>query len=177
MHPTGGSLRVFKRFVWLEVGSGKMSLSRPAHQPVTHTVGRLREYNNHMIKLWDTPFSKILLPSVTVQLNSGDALRHCQIIVSSPDSKWIVMFEKILGLRIYDESFDENQRFHIERDFDKGSAYIWTDSPWLSELGQGYIEYLKSFLQDNPSHYVLLGCDHNIEILAVGVPAIKMLNQ
>ena len=36
----GGSLRVFKRFSWLEVGSGKAALSRPTHQRVTHTVGR-----------------------------------------------------------------------------------------------------------------------------------------
>ena len=37
-HPTpehrtgGGSLRVFRQFAWLEVGSVKMALSRPAHQ-------------------------------------------------------------------------------------------------------------------------------------------------
>ena len=41
VHPTGGSLRVFKHFVWLGVDSGKMALSRPAHQRVTLTVGRL----------------------------------------------------------------------------------------------------------------------------------------
>ena len=35
MHPTGGSLRVFKQSAWLEVGSVKMALSRPAHQRVT----------------------------------------------------------------------------------------------------------------------------------------------
>ena len=40
MHPTGGSLRVFKRFAWLEVGSAKIALSRPAHQRVTQTVRR-----------------------------------------------------------------------------------------------------------------------------------------
>jgi len=39
VHPTGGSLRVFKQFAWLEVGSGKMALSRPAHQRVPrHTT-------------------------------------------------------------------------------------------------------------------------------------------
>ena len=44
VHPTGGSLRVFKLFAWLGVGSVKMALSRPAHQPVTQTVGQfLRE--------------------------------------------------------------------------------------------------------------------------------------
>ncbi len=41
VHPTGGSLRVFRHFAWLEVGSVKVALSRPAHQRVTHTVGQL----------------------------------------------------------------------------------------------------------------------------------------
>ena len=40
VHPTGGSLRVFKPFAWLEAGSGKMTLSRPSHQRVTQAVGR-----------------------------------------------------------------------------------------------------------------------------------------
>jgi len=38
VHPTGGTLRVFKPFAWLEVGSVKMALSRPAHQRVTPAV-------------------------------------------------------------------------------------------------------------------------------------------
>jgi len=41
VHPTGGSRRVFEQFAWLQVGSGKVALSRPAHQRVTQTVGRL----------------------------------------------------------------------------------------------------------------------------------------
>ena len=41
MHLTGGSLRDFRQFTWLEVVSDKMALSRPAHQQVTQTVGRL----------------------------------------------------------------------------------------------------------------------------------------
>ncbi len=39
VHPTGGTLRVFRHFVWLEVGSSKMTLSRPTHQRVTPAVG------------------------------------------------------------------------------------------------------------------------------------------
>ncbi len=38
VHPTGGSLRVFKPFAWLEAGPGKVALSRPAHPQVTHPV-------------------------------------------------------------------------------------------------------------------------------------------
>jgi hypothetical protein len=39
VHPTGGSLRVFGQFVWLEVGSVKMASSAPAEPPVTQAVG------------------------------------------------------------------------------------------------------------------------------------------
>jgi hypothetical protein len=42
VHPTGGSLRVFRQFVWLEVVSVKVALSRPAHQRVTQAVGLLK---------------------------------------------------------------------------------------------------------------------------------------
>jgi len=38
VHPTGGSLRVFKRFAWLGVGSGKMAFLHPAHPRVTRAV-------------------------------------------------------------------------------------------------------------------------------------------
>ena len=40
VHPTGGSRRVFRQFSRLEVSSGKMALSCPAHQRVTQAVGR-----------------------------------------------------------------------------------------------------------------------------------------
>ena len=38
VHPTGGSRRVFKHFVWLGVGSVKTAFSRPTHQRVTQAV-------------------------------------------------------------------------------------------------------------------------------------------
>jgi hypothetical protein len=37
-YPTGGSRRVFRQFAWLEVGSGKVALPRPAHPRVTLPV-------------------------------------------------------------------------------------------------------------------------------------------
>ena len=40
MHPTGGSLRVFRQSAWLGVGSVKAAVSRPTHQRVTPAVGR-----------------------------------------------------------------------------------------------------------------------------------------
>jgi len=40
VHPTSGSLRVFKLFAQLEVVSDTIALSRPTHSRVTQTVGR-----------------------------------------------------------------------------------------------------------------------------------------
>jgi hypothetical protein len=40
VHPTGGSLRVFRRLAWLQADSGKVALPHPAHQRVTQTVGQ-----------------------------------------------------------------------------------------------------------------------------------------
>jgi hypothetical protein len=39
VHPTSGSLRVFKQFTWLEVDSVKLAFSLPAHLPLTRAVG------------------------------------------------------------------------------------------------------------------------------------------
>src|SRR5215216_3124040 len=47
VHPTGGSLRVFRQFAWLEVDSVKMALSHPTHQRVTQAVRWLNMYNNY----------------------------------------------------------------------------------------------------------------------------------
>jgi len=39
VHPTGGSLRVFKQFLGFKLDSVKVALPRPAHQRVTQAVG------------------------------------------------------------------------------------------------------------------------------------------
>src|SRR6266511_2741433 len=49
-YPTAGSLRVFKQFLWLEAGSVKAALSRPAHQRVTQAVGWL--FKNFDLVRW-----------------------------------------------------------------------------------------------------------------------------
>ena len=40
------SVHVFEQFAGLEVGSGKIALSRPTHQRVTPAVGWLRQVRN-----------------------------------------------------------------------------------------------------------------------------------
>ncbi len=38
MHPTGGSLRVFRQFAWLEVGSDKLALARDIMSPLIFSI-------------------------------------------------------------------------------------------------------------------------------------------
>ena len=52
MHPTGGSLRVFRQFAWLEVDSVKIASSRPAHPRVTQTVGRFLLTRNFRVQTY-----------------------------------------------------------------------------------------------------------------------------
>jgi hypothetical protein len=56
VHPTGGSLRVFRHFVWLGVGSVKVALSRPTHQRVTPAVGQPVLQNYGVFFLWGLAF-------------------------------------------------------------------------------------------------------------------------
>ena len=44
------SVRVFRQFTWLEVGSGKVALSRPAHPRVTLTVRWLISHSRGLLK-------------------------------------------------------------------------------------------------------------------------------
>jgi hypothetical protein len=52
VHPTGGSLRVFRQFAWLEASPGKVALSPPAHPRVTHPVGRINQHLDFMEEIW-----------------------------------------------------------------------------------------------------------------------------
>jgi len=51
VHPTGGTLRVFKQFSWLGAGSDKIALSRPAHQRVTQAVSPLASHSRELASL------------------------------------------------------------------------------------------------------------------------------
>jgi len=63
VHPTGGSRRVFRQFVWLGVGSVKMALSRPTHQRVTQTVETVEKvpFRKLIFGKWDKNIEKRLV--------------------------------------------------------------------------------------------------------------------
>jgi hypothetical protein len=61
VHPTPGSLRVFKPFSWLEVDSGKTALSLPAQPPRSKSEGgfMLHLRQNPLFKKVHSQYSKV----------------------------------------------------------------------------------------------------------------------
>jgi hypothetical protein len=117
---------------------------------------------------WETPFGSAAWPSVWVV--TAPLLKNSVVFVKA-DSLFKIEFQNILGLRVGDESYDDNTRFHIEGNHGGCCSYIWRDSPWFSEFN---VEHAQIVEGGTVNHYVLLGGDLNIEILAIGKVAISL---
>lgn len=115
-----------------------------------------------MLKVWKTPFMSHSFPSVWFSVDTH--LGNVNVFVKG-DRRWRVRFDHIAGLKICDENYDRNTRFHIKREQDGLCSYTWEYSPWLEEFE---IELVETVEEKPLYHYVLLGGDHNVEVLALG---------
>jgi hypothetical protein len=70
VHPTSGSLRVFKHFSWLDAGSVKLAFSHPAQPPVTQAVRWLVKALSENSAKKPAFFDKILCPRKIMDKNS-----------------------------------------------------------------------------------------------------------
>jgi hypothetical protein len=63
LHPTGGTLRIFRHFSWLEVDSDKIALSRPTHQRVTRAVETVEKapFQKPVFEKWGEDIEKRLV--------------------------------------------------------------------------------------------------------------------
>lgn len=116
-----------------------------------------------MLKAWKTPFQNESFPSVWVTSEKG-GLDNTLVFVGWP-AKWKIQFERIVGLKVNDETYDSNKRFWIDRDVNDLCSYTWENSPWLQDFNADFVEALED---GKVIHYVFLGGDHNVEILACG---------
>ena len=66
VHPTGGSLRVFKQVARPGAGSVKLALSRPAHQRVTRAVETVEKvpFQKMIFEKWERNAEKRLVLDV-----------------------------------------------------------------------------------------------------------------
>lgn len=119
---------------------------------------------------WETPFSSASFPSVFVLVERLDGA----IVRVNADQQWKIQFQYVAGLKVCDESYDDNTRFHIEGSEQALCSYLWKDSPWLNEFNTEHAEAVEA---GELKHYVLLGGDYNVEILALGDVAIKLVEE
>lgn len=119
---------------------------------------------------WKTPFASASWPSSWVSMER--VLSRPTIYVHA-EQLWQINFDYVAGIKVCDESYDDNTRFHIERDVDDLCSYYWEDSDWLEQFNSEGAEACEG---GSLAHYVILGGDYNIEILALGNPRIVLAN-
>ena len=111
---------------------------------------------------WRTPFESERFPSIWVTCE-GD-LDRTSVFVGWP-AQWQVKFEHIVGLKVSNETYDNNRRFWVDGNLDAICTYTWLESPWLTDFNAEYLEAMTDSLL---THYVFLGGDYNVEVLAHG---------
>lgn len=119
---------------------------------------------------WKTPFASASWPSVWISVERE--LNKSAVFVKT-EQLWQLRFKYVAALKVCDESYDDNTRFHIERDEENLCSYLWENSPWLTEFNTKNAEAVEI---GTLRHHVLLGGDYNIEVLAVGEIEITRVN-
>ena len=121
---------------------------------------------------WETPFTDALFPSVWAVVSPGDIFT---LIVSPSDGypKYIVRFEAEIAYKVLDESCAPVREFVKLRREQKGlSAYTWSNSPWLAEYQESAVS-VDVHVGWPLVHYVVLGGDSIVEVLAGEEPVIE----
>ena len=89
VHPTSGTLRVFKHFAQLEVGPDKMALSRPTHLRVTRAVGQQGSLSS--LKCGQVCKTCCLLPVCPLHFSQPFSYWQCRFIGSYlVQSMWVL---------------------------------------------------------------------------------------
>jgi hypothetical protein len=125
---------------------------------------------------WDAPFADATLPSVTLLPDPGGLVR----VVVAPGGidrypKYLVVFDgDVVAFREEDETFAPAiPSAHLEDDF--GCARLCLDSPWLKEY-ERWGDYFEDFMGGPLRHYLLIGGDSVVELLATGTPSISTID-
>jgi hypothetical protein len=106
VHPTGGSLRVFRQVAWLGVGSLKVALSHPAHQRVTQAVRQLTGHSmsiKKLVTLLLVIYSAVLVGCNSIQSDSPEERSKADLISEKSTEELIQILEHAED--VHDPSF------------------------------------------------------------------------
>ena len=177
MHPTGGTLRVFKQVSWLEIGSIKVALSRPAHQRVTQAVGRTRAKvcQTENLKRWKVDYSVIekdnLVKTLHVPLKTAGFKKRSLswylngkdtiVVVNLQRSDWSKLYYINIGIwlkALGDELFPKHYKCHmywrVERLYPNERELIITSCD-LEKSNPDLLNRLQVFFESNLVPFLL----------------------
>jgi hypothetical protein len=135
------------------------------------------------LERWDLPFSNNISPSVCI-IPPEDFNRVKVIVMPKkglPEQYpgYLLDFQSAPFFKFYDETCAPPlipQWFDLLKAIPKSSTVIWHDSPLVKQYagiggGRYYAQYEKL------RHYIILGGDSIIEVLAYEEPSIKQFNE
>ena len=138
MHPTGGSLRVFRHFARLEVDTGKVALPRPAHQRVTLTVRQPLLGKGYNFLMTVAVSLRDLVDELQMLPNEGNAY------LNKVTGKIITVTEDDIAMVEMDSEFEEEME---EGEDDAGGE--------VSDLETEYYQEVKRVLASDPDYLKL----------------------
>jgi tetratricopeptide (TPR) repeat protein len=133
VQPSGGSRRVFEQFAWLQVGYGKVALSRPTHLRVTPAVERL--IAGHMKQLCQ--MVGIVLLGILSACNVSDPLTpqpSASVSTNSPQTAndYLIRGDSFAATKDYSHAIlDYDQAIRLNPEYaeaynNRGYAYYWS---------------------------------------------------
>ena len=121
---------------------------------------------------WDVPFAGARDPSVSLITEQGGDVATLVVSPHGVDQypKYLVRFDKVLAMLCYEEALALDRAY---RAVPGTCAYIWADSSWL-RASSSYAEFLG--LREL-RHYVVLGGDSIVELLASGASEVQQIDE
>ena len=132
------------------------------------------------LQVWDTPFAETLFPGVAVAPDAECS--NCVSVVVSPSGidqypKYILRFEPFGAYRCDDESLASIESFNTVARSGSASTYKWEGSPWLEQFVKDSGGLANSYHGKPLEHFVILGGDLNVDVLAPNPPTVEVVNE
>lgn len=122
---------------------------------------------------WEVPFAGAADPSVSVITEQGGDVVTLIVAPAGIDQypKYRVRFAKVIALNCHEEACSPDPGYRVPSG--SGCAFLWVDSPALESYRRGKDVFEWHDLQ----HFVVLGGDSIVELIAAGQPEVERLEQ
>jgi hypothetical protein len=125
-----------------------------------------------MLEVWDTPFASAKYPSVTLEPVKGK-VAEVRVRIECRDASYHLEFKFAASFKCTDESVFPVDRFNQLPRSGDSCCYLWKESPWSRDFGECLAQVKAAYGCSTLRHYIILGGDNVVEVLAVGDPVVQ----